>query len=51
MSPLEILIELKKLNIIPGIDGNQLKLTGDTNKLSSDLVAQVRPASRSCWIS
>lgn len=42
MSPLELLIELKKLAITPAIDGDQLKLTGDINRLPGDLLERVK---------
>lgn len=42
MNPLEILIELKKCNVVPGIDGDQLKLSGETGKLSVELIAEIK---------
>src|ERR1700750_516231 len=44
MSTLEIIKEFKRHNVIPRLDGDQLKLVGETGRLSEEFIAAVRSA-------
>jgi amino acid adenylation domain-containing protein/non-ribosomal peptide synthase protein (TIGR01720 family) len=46
MSAQEIIKELRKHNVVPRLDGDQLKLVGETGALVEDVIARVRSAKR-----
>jgi amino acid adenylation domain-containing protein len=42
MNTTEIIAELKKLNIVPRVDGDELRLSGDTGKLTGEFFGHVK---------
>src|ERR1044072_8423719 len=44
MTVQEIIAELKKCNVVPRLSGDQLKLVGETGRLSADLLQQIKTA-------
>ncbi len=42
MNTSEIITELKKHNVVPFVEGNQLKLMGDTEELNSAFIEKIK---------
>jgi hypothetical protein len=42
MNTFEIIAELKKLNVVPFVEGDQLRLLGDTEKLSDAFIENIK---------